>query len=541
VRRLGGLPLAIEIAAPWVRLMPVAEITREIEVSLGWLEGGRQGRAHNLHDSFEHSWRLLGTAERRALVQLAPCPGGFTRDSAKALAGAPLALLASLVDKSLLRADESGRFAFHPLIRELALEKLDARRARAAAERRFAEHHLRLLARFAAFHAVDQHEALRVIGGEFSNLLAAWQWAVARRRLPWLPRVADALEGYLAMRGRQQFGADLFEHAASALDARRPSHQAALCRVQLARAAFAFRLGEFDRADAAAQAALAAARRTGDAFGVLSATNTLGVVRLRQGRTAEAAAFLRDVLRRARRQRDDAATALYAINLSRVELDLGNEAAGQGLLEEALTMSRQVGSLVGQQAALNELCRLLIGNGQATEALPLAREGLALCRSTGVLGNLSYFHSCQGEALLLLGDIDAALAHAHDALRVIAEGGDRSLEPTCRLTLAGAARQRGDFGASLAELKRAASAAAQTPRAQAYVIAEYARWCEGQGRGDDAVRLRCSIVGASTAPSPLRRWVEREIETQAGRAIVCAEPAPNLARSLALLSLEPPV
>ncbi|NRF67234.1 hypothetical protein HLB44_09585 [Aquincola sp. S2] len=542
VRRLGGLPLAIELAAPWVRVMPVAEITREIGASIGWLDGARRGREQNLHDSFEHSWRLLAEREQQALAALALCPGGFTRETARAVADAPLALLAALVDKSLLRADEHGRFGFHPLLRELALEKLGAGPPRAAAEQRFAEHHLRVLARYQSFHAIDQREALRVIGVEFSNLLAAWQWAVERRRADWLQRCASALESYLDARGEQQRGAELFAQAADALDPQRPDHQGACAYVQLARAAFAFRRGEFGVADGASRAALAAARQAGDGFAIQTARNTLGLVLLRSGHADEAAACLREVLRRARARGDDAAGALYAINLARAELDLGRQAAGRRLLEEALVASRKLDIVVGQQAALNELCREHIADGDGAAALPLAQEGLALCQRTGVLRNVAYFQQGLAEARLLLGEPEQAEHHAHAALQAIGPGGDRILEPTCRLTLATIARGRGDSAAALAALQRAAETAVHSPRAQAHAVAEYARWCEGRGRQGDALRLRLAVLAAAATPRPLRRSVQREIDAAArAGAAPAATPAPGLDQALAQLLLEPAV
>jgi predicted ATPase len=116
VHAVEGLPLAIELAAVWTRLLPAAEIADEVARSVDLLEGGI-GANRGLRASFAQSWRLLSDAERACLPRLALLPGDFGRDLAAQVAGAPLPVLAALVDKSLLRADGSGRFSMHPLLR----------------------------------------------------------------------------------------------------------------------------------------------------------------------------------------------------------------------------------------------------------------------------------------------------------------------------------------------------------------------------------------------------------------------------------------
>jgi DNA-binding SARP family transcriptional activator/predicted ATPase len=538
VREVGGLPLAIELAAPWARLMPVDEITFELQRSLRWIDGDRHGRVHNLHDCFEHSWRSLAPAEQKALAALSLGQGSFSREAALALADAPLPLLAALADKSLLRPLEAGRFGFHPLVQQLALEKLDASGERAVAEERFAKHYLRLLARFNSFHSIDQTQALQVISAEFSPALAAWNWAVAHRRVDLLQHCASAMESYLDARGMQRFGAELFDAAAAVLDENAAPHQLACCHIQLARAAFAFRRGEFVRGAAAARAALRAATRLRYAFGIQSSSNSLGVTLLRLGQTAEAAVHLRRVLQRSRAAGDEAATPLYALNLARVELDLGNEAEGERLLEEALEGCRKVGSQVGLQAALNETCRLHLGRGNAAAVMPLAQEGLELCQRTGVLRNLPYFHGCLAEANLQLGHDAQAEEHARLALDALGRGGDRNLEPSCRLVLAALATRSRRFDAALAELKAAARAAAESSRAQAYVVTEYARWCAAMGKRQAAAAALRAVTGSSATPSPLRSTAAGELAAL-GEAHA-AEVAPDLAAALARLLAEPP-
>ena len=106
VERVDGMPLAIEMAAAWVRLLPPAEIVRELAQSIDILQHDDTAGAAPGHTSmpavFRRSWDLLAPSERRVLAAVTEFRGGFRRDAAAAVAHASLPVLASLVDKSLL-------------------------------------------------------------------------------------------------------------------------------------------------------------------------------------------------------------------------------------------------------------------------------------------------------------------------------------------------------------------------------------------------------------------------------------------------------
>jgi predicted ATPase len=119
-RRVEGLPLALELAAPWLRVMACERIVAELERSLDFLETTARNvpeRHRSLRAVFDRSWSLLSEAERRVLAQLSVFRSGFDREAADQVAGASLALLAGLADKSLIRSTLAGRFELHELIR----------------------------------------------------------------------------------------------------------------------------------------------------------------------------------------------------------------------------------------------------------------------------------------------------------------------------------------------------------------------------------------------------------------------------------------
>src|SRR5579859_1028258 len=124
---VAGLPLALELAATWVRTLSCAEVAQEIERDLGFLTTSQRDvpeRHRSLRAVFDHSWRLLAADEQRVLRRLAVFRGGFGREAAEQVAGASLPLLAALLDKSLMSRNAAGRYDLHELIRQYLGEQL---------------------------------------------------------------------------------------------------------------------------------------------------------------------------------------------------------------------------------------------------------------------------------------------------------------------------------------------------------------------------------------------------------------------------------
>ena len=126
VRRLDGLPLAIELAAARVRLLTPEAILDRIDHRLTLLTGGardRPTRQQTLRGAIEWSYGLLGEEERRLFARLAVFHGGFDLEAAEAVCDATLDGIETLVESSLVRA-EDDRFSLLESIRELAVERL---------------------------------------------------------------------------------------------------------------------------------------------------------------------------------------------------------------------------------------------------------------------------------------------------------------------------------------------------------------------------------------------------------------------------------
>ncbi|MFN8376606.1 MAG: AAA family ATPase [Anaerolineae bacterium] len=129
-RLIGGMPLAIELSATWVKVLSCEQIAHEIERSLDILETGARNiepRHRSMRAVLDQSWHLLSHAERDTCRRLSVFRGSFSREAAEYVAGTSLRVLTALLDKSLLRLSENGRYDLQELVRQYAEEELAER------------------------------------------------------------------------------------------------------------------------------------------------------------------------------------------------------------------------------------------------------------------------------------------------------------------------------------------------------------------------------------------------------------------------------
>jgi hypothetical protein len=177
-RLVAGVPLAIELAARWVRTVTPAVIADRLAGDLDLLATDApdvERRHRSLRTVIDWSWQLVNDEECRALRRLSVLRGGFDLDAAAAVAGATLPLLAGLVDQSLVAVGEDGRYDMHELLRQYAAERLAADPADEQATReRHAQHYAALLPVPAETAAGSERD----LDAEVENLRAATDWLI---------------------------------------------------------------------------------------------------------------------------------------------------------------------------------------------------------------------------------------------------------------------------------------------------------------------------------------------------------------------------
>lgn len=185
-RQVEGMPLALELAASWVRVMPCEEIARQLVHNPTILTTSLRNlpeRHRSLRNLFDYSWRLLTLNEQSVLQRVSVFQGGWTLAEAEAVAGATLPLLLSLVDKSLVRLGDQNRFELHELIRQYGAEQLTASREGDVIRQRHYTTYLQL-ARTVDSTARGPEAAtwFARLEPEQDNLRAAWQWTLDTQR-----------------------------------------------------------------------------------------------------------------------------------------------------------------------------------------------------------------------------------------------------------------------------------------------------------------------------------------------------------------------
>lgn len=448
VRALGGLPLAIELAAHWVRLLPLAELLAEVQNSLDVLareeEGDERPEHRSVRATFEQSWRLLAPAEQQALAVLSVFVGSFTRTAAREVAGASLPLLAALADKSLVQAGPDGRLSLHPLLARFAREKLRAADGEPHALRAHAEWYLRFLGERRQAVQDGRREALDEVEREFENIRLAWQCAVGAHATNWLADAAAPLMHFLQIRMRSIEGAALLEQAAAALDPERASDRGAAAEVLRALAQLQYRLGRLEPAIDHARRALRLFRQLGQREGIKRCLGVLGLALWQTGAYADAKRCFEDGLRRARAEGDAHGVATFTGNVGLIEKALGNYERALALYREALERNRQIGDLVGvgnQYVNLGNLYRL---RREWDLARRTYEEGLAFAEAHGHVRALPWFYINLALTCVETGERERADELNRRALALAREGGYRQIETQALLLAAQFALARAD-------------------------------------------------------------------------------------------------
>ena len=467
--RLDGLPLAIELAAARVKVLPPATLLERLEQRLALLTGGARDapeRQRTLRATIAWSHDLLDERERQLFARLAAFAGGCTLEAAEAVCDAEVDTLGSLLDKNLLRREES-RYRMLETIREFALERFDEAADADELRRRHAEH-LLALALEAQPELVrrDQRHFLDRLEADHDNFRAALSWLLDRDPENAL-NLAHALVVFWYTRGHVREGRDwlvaALEGASPAPsatragvldwagylsnevgeDARGLLEQAVACaREADAAAALALALSHLpialadgDERIAVLEDALAIAEQAGDPFVLGVALNNLGVESAERGNTGRARELFEESYRVRAEMGDLARMALSLSNLAETAFGAGDLTRARDYATQALTLARKIGVRREASGALDELGWIALAEGRIGEARELFNEALALELEIGGLSPARL--TLHGQAAVAAASGDARLAARLAAAAGSGVHGDTFLGPGGRLCSSG--------------------------------------------------------------------------------------------------------
>lgn len=439
-RLMEGLPLGIELAAAWVRVLSCQEIAGEIKRNLDFLKTSARDiseRHRSMRAALDHSWNLLSGAEREALRRLSVFRGGFGREAAWEVAGASLEEMASLVDKSLVRRVGEDRYDLHELVRQYAAAHLQVDTEEYARTRdRNGNYYAALLEQWERqIRSPKQMEILAEIDSELSNIRLAWNWMVTHHQTANIQKSLRSLWHFHEIRARFWEGASLFGEGVVALSSGAEAETEAAAQSTMVRAQiqaqqgyFLAHLDRYDEAGDLLQQSLGLLRSVNDRAALAETLIYLAYVKCRLGALTEGSQFVQESLALNREMGNQLGIALGLIILSYIHLAQGAHEQAYQLSTESLTICRDVlgdphgtaDSLLGLSAAARHLRRY-------SEARQSAEEGLRISRA---------LHDRWGVAQMLrqLGLISlhsGKLSHAEELFR---ESVSKARE-VCDLTL----------------------------------------------------------------------------------------------------------
>jgi predicted ATPase/class 3 adenylate cyclase/DNA-binding CsgD family transcriptional regulator len=402
--RLDGLPLAIELAAARLKLLPPQALLKRLSHRLLVLTGGSRdlpSRQHTLRNTIQWSYDLLTEREQRLFRWLSIFVGGCMLEAAAAVCSAPGSLgmdilegVTSLLDKSLLQQTElegeEPRLLLLETLREYGLEVLETQGEREAAHQAHTTYYLALAEQAKPkLEGAEQGIWLERLEREHDNLRAVLEWALeqgtdeqeSKRRAIAL-RLSAALEPFWEMRGYHSEARTYLERVLTSSEGESASLRA---NVLPAAAHAAYLVGDYERAEVLAQHGLALSRELNDTHGVARCLSVLVELAWAVGESAEAIALSEKLVQLLRHigGPGEVAEALYNFGID--VSTYGEFAQGQALFQEALELARTAGNELLVGMTLIQIATFLFwGNrGDGATIRQRLQEGQALVTRVG--------------------------------------------------------------------------------------------------------------------------------------------------------------
>jgi predicted ATPase/serine/threonine protein kinase/DNA-binding CsgD family transcriptional regulator len=466
---LDGLPLAIELAAARIKLLPPQVLLARLGHRLKMLTSGARDvpvRQQTLRNTLEWSYDLLDAEEQRLFRRLAVFAHGCTLEAVEGLYSAlgevqvdVLDKVASLMDKSLLRQleQEGGepRLLMLATIREYGLEILLASGEMESARWAHAAYYLELAEQAELELGGPQQAAwLDRLEREHGNLSAALQWSLeqagdgeAEQHRELTLRMAGALWTFWWVRGHRSEGRTFLERVLAASEGSEASSIGA--KALFATAHLAFVQSDYERAEVLGEGSLALYRELGDQRGIALSLNILGNVAWVRGNTAAARSQTEEALALYREMDDKEGTARSLFSLALFANSQGEYALACALYEESLALQREIGNKMTIARSLSQLAQALFAS-QADQARvrSLIEECLTLSNEVGFKEGIAAASILVGQLALGQGDFVTAHAQVEKSVELYKEMGHRYGKAESLAVLGKVLAAEGDYAAA---------------------------------------------------------------------------------------------
>jgi len=467
---LDGNPLAIELAAGWVRALSCEEIYHEIRRNLDFLSTrGRDipERQQSLRATFDYSWSLLPDEEQRALRKLSIFRGGFRRSAAEQIAMVELPVLLSLVEKSLIRRVDTGWFTMHELVRQYAFSHFQA----------LTHEHIQIYDRHCHYYAElcnhwetdlrseRQVQVLHEITVEYENVRLAWDWGVSLLRMDDIQKMTPTMWLYHEIRGFFQEGMALFEQASEQLvgatakeeclqelparllgdglarqawflgrlgkmDQAIPMLERAICLLeanhalkQLAEAHFflgflLYRNSQFDQSTSITQTGLQIYQQLDDSEGISRCLTLLGTNFLACQDLERAESYIQQSINSLSPGRNPVVRIENLLGLTAIAIQKNDVDRGASLVEESLKLAIEYENRMLQARSLRLLGMIRMQQGNYIEADRLLENCIEILQMTGDPALQAFAWIARSQIALQQESVPVAFEHANRAAQL---------------------------------------------------------------------------------------------------------------------------
>jgi predicted ATPase/TolA-binding protein len=462
--RLDGLPLAVELAAARIRVLPPHALLSRLSSRLKVLTGGARdlpARQQTLRNTIEWSYDLLDEGQRQLFRRMSIFKGGCVLEAVERVCNYDEALqvdvfegVEALLTSNLIQLKEGSdgepRFWLLETIHEYAREKL-AESGEAEPLQREQALYIMRLAEEAEPHLAGekQQEWLDRLEDEHDNIRAALEWAGEQGKAEGAGKEREAGEArevglrisgviwfFWSMRSLFAEGRMHLERAISTAgasgaapltDSMSAAGIASKIKALIGAGKLAYRQGEYSSARSLTESALVLARDAGDKQSITGAVHHLGNIALELGDYARAPALYEESLAVARDVGDKSGIAHSLNSLGNVAFDRGDHAGARALFVESLQLSRELGDKSRIADTLENLGHLAYEQGDHTGARALYEESLAIYKELGIKWAFATTLSWLGNLAVEEGDYSEARALFEESLARCKELGDKTM------------------------------------------------------------------------------------------------------------------
>ncbi len=418
-RILEGVPLAMELAAARVKLLPTNAIRQRLARPLEILTTGNRDlpeRHQTLRATITWSYNLLEPDQQKLFARISVFAGGCSLEAAERVCGAGLDSLAALLDQSLLRREQGPgqgpRFRLLATIGDYAdecladTEREELHRAHALYYLAAAEHTRQIIAGSGA-HEV---ELLSALESDHDNYRAALSRANEAGDAETLLRLVTALRLYWMVRGHLSEGRSWFETALNQPGAADSTYRA---EALSAGGILVYRAGQFDLAQRWWTEAHQRYKASGDANGTARTLGHLASIAHAHGDLAQATELWTESANALRDLGDEMRLAIALGNLGAAATNDGRYDDAAQLLAEALELARSADNWITECSILFNLGRALVELGDIRRGRSLLQDALRIANQLGYWELVAY-------CLLGLADIAASQHDISNAAELLA-------------------------------------------------------------------------------------------------------------------------